>query len=164
MHAPTAKGNPRAKKYGQSCLTCRRRKVRCDGGRPSCQKCVQLGERCTYSTHDSTVNRVRNALTKAEDRLHQLEQELRDLLSFDPVKCQDKLRVLAESLAEGSDVRNGRDPTESDLPNHDFNQQSTISPQIPYQRQHLSLQDNGHGMGDEEDEEVGPLESNIWLY
>lgn len=31
-----------------ACKVCRDRKVRCDGGRPSCEKCLQSGENCVY--------------------------------------------------------------------------------------------------------------------
>lgn len=31
-----------------ACKTCRDRKVRCDGGQPSCQKCDRAGHTCVY--------------------------------------------------------------------------------------------------------------------
>lgn len=89
---------PRSKKYGLSCLVCRRRKVRCDGRRPNCANCVRLDERCVYSIQDSSITRLQNALTKSEQRLKTLEQRLRSLLTLEPKRCQDTLRdILASS-------------------------------------------------------------------
>ncbi|KAK6371318.1 hypothetical protein LTS17_009049 [Exophiala oligosperma] len=98
---------PHAKKYGQSCLLCRKRKVRCDGGKPSCAKCVRAGEQCTYGIQDSAVTRLRNALSRSEQRLRQLEQDLWCLLSLEPIPCQEGLRLLLAqtSVQEGDRER-----------------------------------------------------------
>lgn len=31
-----------------ACVLCRDRKVKCDGGKPSCEKCIKAGETCSY--------------------------------------------------------------------------------------------------------------------
>jgi hypothetical protein len=31
-----------------ACIVCRKRKLRCDGGQPSCATCVRLNHECTY--------------------------------------------------------------------------------------------------------------------
>lgn len=98
---------------------------------------------------------MQNALSKAEERIQQLEQELRNLALLDPIVCQDRLRALVESLARGSNTVDERDRTGSDLPTHNFSQESTASFHDHHERQQLSPQDNGHGMGDQDDEEVG---------
>lgn len=36
------------RRYGFACSNCRRRKARCDGALPTCQKCVSLAEPCVY--------------------------------------------------------------------------------------------------------------------
>ena len=32
-----------------ACVLCRDRKVKCDGGKPSCDKCIKAGETCSYT-------------------------------------------------------------------------------------------------------------------
>lgn len=39
-------GLPRPKRI--ACVVCRKRKLRCDGGRPSCGTCARLGHDCAY--------------------------------------------------------------------------------------------------------------------
>ena len=41
---PTTATKPRR----LACLACRHRKVRCSGGRGSCQRCTRLGHECVY--------------------------------------------------------------------------------------------------------------------
>lgn len=93
----------RAKRYGQSCLVCRRRKVRCDGGRPTCAKCMRINERCVYNAHDATVTRLQNALVTSEQRLQQLERELQGLLLLEPAQCREALRSVTEGFGQRFD-------------------------------------------------------------
>lgn len=102
---------PRPKKYGQSCLVCRKRKVRCEGGYPSCANCTKIGENCRYSEQDSTTTRLQNALSRSEQRAEEFNQELRKLLLLDPEECQSTLRTIVgqgayeqvEPIAEGAE-------------------------------------------------------------
>lgn len=104
LHA-TRPMQSRSKKYGLSCLVCRRRKVRCDGGRPSCANCLRLSERCHYNVQDPTVTRLQNALIDLESRYFNLQQNLRSLLVLEPSRCRDGLRqILAESDSPQSQV------------------------------------------------------------
>lgn len=43
------------------CLNCRRRKTKCDRGKPSCSNCLKLGETCVYSedTDENASKKVR---------------------------------------------------------------------------------------------------------
>lgn len=93
---------PRSKKYGLSCLVCRRRKVKCDGGRPNCANCMRLSERCHYNVQDSTITRLQNSIVTSEQRYSILERKLRPLLVLEPKQCQDGLR---EILADSSHMR-----------------------------------------------------------
>lgn len=36
------------RKYGFACSNCRRRKARCNGALPACQKCLANHETCSY--------------------------------------------------------------------------------------------------------------------
>ncbi|GAP88259.2 putative nitrogen assimilation transcription factor nirA [Rosellinia necatrix] len=49
---PTAAPNRR---YGFACYNCRRRKVKCDGALPTCQKCLATHNRCTYNKRPSVA-------------------------------------------------------------------------------------------------------------
>jgi hypothetical protein len=44
---PRCEDLPRLKRI--ACVVCRKRKLRCDGDKPSCGKCTRLGHRCAYS-------------------------------------------------------------------------------------------------------------------
>ncbi|KIJ54399.1 hypothetical protein M422DRAFT_222008 [Sphaerobolus stellatus SS14] len=46
---PTAQGRMRTRVY-VACLQCRSRKIRCDGGKPKCQKCSRRSSECSYDT------------------------------------------------------------------------------------------------------------------
>lgn len=69
--------NARRKRYGLSCLTCRRRKVRCDGTKPVCGSCSRADEQCTYSLHDPSAARLLSRLDRSEARVAELEEALR---------------------------------------------------------------------------------------
>lgn len=43
---PDNNGVPKVKRT--ACVLCRKRKLRCDGGRPSCGTCARLGHDCKY--------------------------------------------------------------------------------------------------------------------
>ncbi|KKK13009.1 hypothetical protein ARAM_001881 [Aspergillus rambellii] len=61
-----------------ACRTCRDRKVRCDGGQPSCETCKRHGETCVYvqSTRQSKndllakIDDLQDRLARAEERLN----------------------------------------------------------------------------------------------
>lgn len=54
----TGRSGPKRK---TGCLTCRRRKVRCDESRPVCANCVRLRLDCDYVVSDARSSRVSNA-------------------------------------------------------------------------------------------------------
>ncbi|KAH7311407.1 hypothetical protein B0I35DRAFT_462803 [Stachybotrys elegans] len=60
-----------------ACKTCRDRKVRCDGGQPSCEKCRRAGDKCIYIPA-STPTRADLAQTIAslQERLAKAEAEI----------------------------------------------------------------------------------------
>lgn len=37
------------RKYGFACANCRKRKAKCDGGVPSCERCLSNGETCYFN-------------------------------------------------------------------------------------------------------------------
>jgi hypothetical protein len=48
-----------AKRIRLACLPCRKKKVRCSGGRPSCALCVRIGRSCIYA-EEELGNRTQN--------------------------------------------------------------------------------------------------------
>ncbi|KAK4936287.1 hypothetical protein LTR10_022815 [Elasticomyces elasticus] len=143
----------RAKKYGQSCLLCRKRKVRCDGGRPSCAKCMRIKECCVYSAHDSTVTRLQNALATAEQRLFGLERDLQGLLLLEPAQCRDTLRTITESLGPGFRDARHMEHAQSGTSDRASNYTSGHSLGAHQPDQHTPANDDGST--DEEENEEG---------
>ncbi|KDR81981.1 hypothetical protein GALMADRAFT_60015 [Galerina marginata CBS 339.88] len=62
---------------GSACLSCRRRKLRCDGGRPVCHQCSSMrrGHECTYddSARKSRTQTLREKLFALEAKVRELE-------------------------------------------------------------------------------------------
>lgn len=42
----------KVRRYGFSCNTCRRKKVKCDGRKPTCQQCMSRGLVCSYPSDE----------------------------------------------------------------------------------------------------------------
>lgn len=64
---------PRPKRI--ACVVCRRRKLRCDGKRPSCGTCSRLGHECAY-------DEVRKKSGPKRGYVKQLEARLGTMLSW----------------------------------------------------------------------------------
>lgn len=58
---------PRTKRI--ACVVCRRRKLRCDGKRPSCGTCSRLGHECTYDEVRKKSGPKRGYVKQLEARL-----------------------------------------------------------------------------------------------
>ncbi|KAI1175849.1 hypothetical protein F4777DRAFT_299238 [Nemania sp. FL0916] len=57
-----------------ACKLCRDRKVRCDGGQPSCEKCRRSGETCIYvPTHKPTKADLAQTIESLQERLDKAE-------------------------------------------------------------------------------------------
>ncbi|KAI1261885.1 hypothetical protein F5Y18DRAFT_189016 [Xylariaceae sp. FL1019] len=57
-----------------ACKLCRDRKVRCDGGQPSCEKCTRSGENCIYvPTHKPTKADLAQTIEALQERLDKAE-------------------------------------------------------------------------------------------
>ncbi|KAL4959660.1 putative C6 transcription factor Prf [Aspergillus stella-maris] len=66
---------PRPKRI--ACAVCRRRKLRCDGGKPSCGTCSRLGHDCTYDEARKKSGPKRGYVKQLEARLAQVETMLK---------------------------------------------------------------------------------------
>ncbi len=143
----------RTKKYGQSCLICRRRKVRCEGGRPSCANCLRIGECCIYNAIDSTVTRLQNALSRSEQRLQQLESDLQGLMQLKPGDRHRALCTLAEGLKARRDGVHCRAQVHADSVEGMAIDKTRSSSQLHHDVQAPPQKDDD-GTDEEENEEV----------
>ncbi|OTB03071.1 hypothetical protein M426DRAFT_187096 [Hypoxylon sp. CI-4A] len=67
-----ANGNvPRPKRL--ACMICRKRKLRCDGVKPSCSTCTRLGHACAYDEVRRKSGPKRGYVKALEERLKQVE-------------------------------------------------------------------------------------------
>ncbi|KAJ5935424.1 hypothetical protein N7466_004971 [Penicillium verhagenii] len=66
---------PRPKRI--ACVVCRRRKLRCDGKRPSCGTCTRLGHECAYDEVRKKSGPKRGYVKQLEARLAQVETLLK---------------------------------------------------------------------------------------
>ncbi|KAK1149391.1 hypothetical protein N8T08_006614 [Aspergillus melleus] len=66
---------PRPKRI--ACVVCRRRKLRCDGKKPSCGTCARLGHECAYDEVRKKSGPKRGYVKQLEARLAQVETLLR---------------------------------------------------------------------------------------
>ncbi|KAJ9195878.1 transcriptional regulator family: Fungal Specific TF [Paecilomyces variotii] len=82
-----------ARKYGFACANCRRRKARCVGNLPTCDRCLANNETCYLDK----VPSVAYALT-LQDRVKSFEAMLSDLKEAGD---KDRLRLLEEYFGKG---------------------------------------------------------------
>ncbi|KAI9873216.1 MAG: hypothetical protein M1830_000701 [Pleopsidium flavum] len=64
-------GTPRPKRI--ACVVCRKRKLRCDGGKPSCGTCTRLAHDCAYDEVRRKSGPKRGYVKQLEARLAQVE-------------------------------------------------------------------------------------------
>lgn len=63
-----------------ACLSCRRRKVKCNGGRPTCQRCAEQGLTCEYDADLDSTRML--TLKRRQVELKTEVDDLRDLFSL----------------------------------------------------------------------------------
>ncbi|KAF7860675.1 hypothetical protein EAF04_008194 [Stromatinia cepivora] len=66
---------PRPKKI--ACIICRKRKLKCDGSKPSCSTCTRLGHDCAYDPVRRKSGPKRGYVKALEERLKQVETMLK---------------------------------------------------------------------------------------
>jgi hypothetical protein len=72
-------GSTAQSRIAQACDRCRSKKIRCDGIRPSCTQCVNVGFECKTSDKLSRRAFPRGYTESLEERVRCLEAEVRDL-------------------------------------------------------------------------------------
>ncbi|KAI1177206.1 fungal-specific transcription factor domain-containing protein [Nemania sp. FL0916] len=72
-------GTSSQSRIAQACDRCRSKKIRCDGIRPTCSQCSNVGFECKTSDKLSRRAFPRGYTESLEERVRQLESEVRDL-------------------------------------------------------------------------------------
>jgi hypothetical protein len=72
-------GSSAQSRIAQACDRCRSKKIRCDGIRPSCTQCVNVGFECKTSDKLSRRAFPRGYTESLEERVRVLEAEVREL-------------------------------------------------------------------------------------
>lgn len=72
-------GNSAQSRIAQACDRCRSKKIRCDGVRPTCSQCANVGFECCTSDKLSRRAFPRGYTESLEERVRQLEAEVREL-------------------------------------------------------------------------------------
>ncbi|CAK7204575.1 hypothetical protein SEUCBS139899_007333 [Sporothrix eucalyptigena] len=104
----TTSGPPnKRRRVALACGNCRHRKSRCDGRRPRCSLCIELGCACVYEQAG-----VANNLTVGRSYLERLEQRLADIES-------SLAQVRAEKTEQGKSAAGGKRGREAAGDDHD---------------------------------------------
>ncbi|KAL0936629.1 binuclear zinc transcription factor [Colletotrichum truncatum] len=94
-----------------ACMICRKRKLKCDGVRPSCSTCARLGHSCAYDEVRRKSGPKRGYVKALEERLKQVETLL---------KTQDPPAAPADSsrtIPLGLDAASARNQHSASVPN-----------------------------------------------
>lgn len=87
-------GNGSQSRIAQACDRCRSKKIRCDGVRPCCTQCANVGFECKTSDKLSRRAFPRGYTESLEERVRTLEAEVRDLKNLLDEK-DEKIDVLS---------------------------------------------------------------------
>lgn len=87
-------GNGSQSRIAQACDRCRSKKIRCDGIRPCCTQCANVGFECKTSDKLSRRAFPRGYTESLEERVRTLEAEVRDLKNLLDEK-DEKIDVLS---------------------------------------------------------------------
>ncbi|KAK9717184.1 hypothetical protein K7432_006390 [Basidiobolus ranarum] len=112
------------RKFGQACIICRRKKVKCDSKRPTCSNCLRLGNDCVYVPTAKKRNPQKQYIESLERKIELLEQRLKHAPLNLTKHSQDTLEL----------------PDYSELLNPNYNSTSTDSSPKP-SPQEESIQD-----------------------
>ena len=100
-------GNSSQSRIAQACDRCRSKKIRCDGVRPTCSQCANVGFECKTSDKLSRRAFPRGYTESLEERVRALENEVKDLKSLLDEK-DEKIDVLSRihSFSPSSQQKN----------------------------------------------------------
>lgn len=99
-------GNNSQSRIAQACDRCRSKKIRCDGIRPCCTQCANVGFECKTSDKLSRRAFPRGYTESLEDRVRSLEAEVRELKELLDEK-DEKIDMLSRLHSFSSPSRKG---------------------------------------------------------
>src|SRR6266496_2262604 len=102
-------GNSSQSRIAQACDRCRSKKIRCDGIRPCCSQCANVGFECKTSDKLSRRAFPRGYTESLEDRVRSLEAEVRELKGLLDEK-DEKIDVLSRIHSFSSTSRKSSSP------------------------------------------------------
>jgi hypothetical protein len=88
-------GTSSQSRIAQACDRCRSKKIRCDGVRPTCTQCANVGFECRTSDKLSRRAFPRGYTESLEERVRQLETEVRELKDLLDEK-DEKIDILSK--------------------------------------------------------------------
>jgi hypothetical protein len=88
-------GTSSQSRIAQACDRCRSKKIRCDGIRPCCSQCANVGFECRTSDKLSRRAFPRGYTESLEERVRQLESEIRELKDLLDEK-DEKIDILSK--------------------------------------------------------------------
>lgn len=94
-------GSSAQSRIAQACDRCRSKKIRCDGVRPCCTQCKNVGFECKTSDKLSRRAFPRGYTESLEDRVRALESEVRDLKNLLDER-DEKIEVLSRIHSFGT--------------------------------------------------------------
>lgn len=106
-------GTSAQSRIAQACDRCRSKKIRCDGITPCCTQCANVGFECKTSDKLSRRAFPRGYTESLEERVRQLEKEVKDLKTlldekdekidiFSKIHSQDLRRSIGSSSSSSS--------------------------------------------------------------
>ncbi|KAI4625320.1 uncharacterized protein J4E87_005167 [Alternaria ethzedia] len=113
-----------------ACVLCRKRKLRCDGTRPTCSTCKRLNHDCAYDEVRKKSGPKRGYVKLLEQRLQQVETLLKTQDTTDPSK--EAPRQDAGSTYVANTISQSL-PNSTNVPNTAGNTQSRITGASPFQ-------------------------------
>ncbi|KAL2756152.1 hypothetical protein ACRALDRAFT_1034169 [Sodiomyces alcalophilus JCM 7366] len=117
--APTPRGTtdntnvPKPKRL--ACLICRKRKLKCDGGKPSCSTCARLGHPCAYDEVRRKSGPKRGYVKALEERLKYLETLLSKTQASPLSGTGPPIKPISPALDTGAATRGQVPPVASPL-------------------------------------------------
>lgn len=108
-------GTSSQSRIAQACDRCRSKKIRCDGIRPTCTQCANVGFECRTSDKLSRRAFPRGYTESLEERVRQLELEVRELKDLLDEK-DEKIDML--SRMHGHNGRSSPSPKANALPSN----------------------------------------------
>jgi hypothetical protein len=107
---PSTSERNKGRRYGFSCLTCRRRKIKCDGKKPACINCSKSKETCVYKESSVIVGNLSERLRHSQARVLELEHHIKELAVADSESRDIRLAALVSDIDKAQGVSSPESP------------------------------------------------------